>query len=293
MLMSEAQRPVVGFVGLGEQGAPIAHRIARAGYPMVLWARRPASLDSFRETDVTIADSLSELASRSDMVCLCVLDDNDVAEVLHGGLLDGLRPGALIVVNSTTKPETCRRLADEAAELSVSLIDAPVSGMARGAAEGTMAIFVGGSEADFERYAPIAHTFGTPTHVGHLGTGQIVKILNNVTGACNLVIAQDTLAIGEDLGIEREILAKALLLGSGESRFLEQFTSRGLSPVLQRDPDYFLRDWTRILGDLEAMLSAQQVAGRLVQELGRTFVARTSEYVSSPDQRASSETPDQ
>lgn len=274
----KAQSPDVnvGFVGLGEQGAPIARRILDAGYSTVLWARRPESLDPFRDTVAQFAGSLAELAELSDMVCICVLDDADVEEVLHAGLLDGLRPGAMIVVNSTTKPETCRRLAGESEVRSVRLIDAPVSGMARGASEGTMAIFVGGSREDFERYAPVARTFGTPTHVGPIGSGQIVKLLNNMTAACNLVIAQDTLAIGEQLGVDRDALAASLLAGSAGCRFLQQYTSAGFDPFFARKPEFFLRDWERILADLEGVLVGENVSGRLVEQLGRIFVDRTA-----------------
>ena len=279
--MPEGGLPVVGFVGLGEQGSPIAHRILDAGSPMVLWARRTASLDQFRSTSARLAESLGEVASRSDIVCLCVLDDGDVEEVLHGGLLDSMGPRSLIVVNSTTRPDTCRRLAAEAERRSVSLIDAPVSGMARGAVQGTMAIFVGGASPDFERYAPVARTFGTPTHVGPLGSGQIVKLLNNMTAACNLVIAQDTLAIGEELGVNRDALVSALMSGTAGCRFLEQFATSGFDPAFARNPDFFLRDWKRILADLEGVLDGARVAGRLVQDLGRVFVERTQEHVSS------------
>jgi 3-hydroxyisobutyrate dehydrogenase len=279
--MSSNELPTVGFVGLGEQGTPIAQRILSAGYPLSIWARRQAALAPFEGTSAVVASDLRDLASRCDIVCICVLDDHDVDDVVHGGLLAGLRPGSLIVVNSTTRPRTCRRLAAEAAENDVSLIDAPVTGMAQGAAEGTMAIFVGGGEDEFNRYAPIARTFGTPTHIGPLGTGQIVKLLNNTTAACNLVIAQDTLTIGAKLGIDRDVLSGALLTGSAGGRMLQRFAALGYDPVLQRDPAYFLRDWSRILTDLESVLADEHVDGLALQRLGTSFIERTSSYVSA------------
>jgi 3-hydroxyisobutyrate dehydrogenase-like beta-hydroxyacid dehydrogenase len=214
-------------------------------------------------------------------VCICVLDDHDVEEVVRGGLLGGLRPGSLIVVNSTTRPRTCRDLAARAGKHDVALIDAPVTGMAQGAVDGTMTIFVGGGKEDFDRYSPIARAFGTPIHVGPLGTGQIVKLLNNMTAACNLVIAQDTLAIGANLGIERDVLATALLAGSAGGRMLQRFVSLGFDPVLRRDPDFFLRDWSRVLGDLESVLADEQVDGMALREVGRSFIERTSSYVAA------------
>jgi 3-hydroxyisobutyrate dehydrogenase len=279
--MPGEERPVVGFVGLGEQGTPIARRILDHGYPLVIWARRQASLATFDGTGAVVAADLADLASRSDIVCVCVLNDGDVEDVLRGGIIDSLRPGGLIVVNSTTRPGTVRRLAAEAAARGLSLIDAPVSGMAHGAAAGTMAIFVGGADEDFERYAPIARTFGVPTHMGPLGSGQIVKLLNNTTAVSNLVIAQDTLAIGQALGIDRDVLAKAMMSGSAASKMFQTYLSFDYSPVLNRDPAFFLRDWSRILSDLASVLDEEHVDGRMTRRLGEMFVQRTDDAVSS------------
>jgi 3-hydroxyisobutyrate dehydrogenase len=279
--MSGEERPTVGFVGLGEQGTPIALRILDHEYPLVIWARRQASLAPFEGTAAIVAADLADLSSRSDIVCVCVLNDQDVEDVLHGGIIDSLKPSGLIVVNSTTRPGTVRRLAQEAAAHGLSLIDAPVSGMARGAAAGTMAIFVGGAHEDFERYAPIARTFGTPTHMGAIGSGQIVKLLNNTTAVCNLVIAQDTLAIGAALGIDRDVLSKAMMSGSSASKMFQTYLSFDCSPVLCRDPAFFLRDWSRILSDLASVLEEEHVDGRMTHKLGQMFVQRTDDYVSS------------
>jgi 3-hydroxyisobutyrate dehydrogenase len=278
--MAEA-KPVVGFVGLGEQGTPIAHRILGAGYPMALWARRAASFESFAGSQAEIASDLHDLGARSDIVCLCVLNDEDVIEVLEGGIMDALAPGSLIVVNSTTQPETCRRLATVAASHGSSLVDAPVSGMARGAVAGTMAIFVGGRDTDFERYAPVARTFGTPTHMGDVGTGQATKLLNNMTAVCNLVLVQDALAIGGELDIDRDVLTTALMTGSAASRFLDLYRTLDYDPVLHRNPDYFLRDWSRILSDFRSMLGGRGIDGRLIDTLGGTFIDRTRDHVTT------------
>ncbi len=99
-----------GFIGLGSQGAPMARRMADAGIPTTLWARRAESLDPFAECDVEIAGSPAELASASDVICVCVVDDAGVEQVLTAdeGVLAGCRPGTLIVIHSTVHPETCR-----------------------------------------------------------------------------------------------------------------------------------------------------------------------------------------
>lgn len=96
----------VGFIGLGSQGAPMARRIVDAGFETTLWARRPATLLPFEDTSAKRAGSPAELASVSDLVCVCVVDDADVEEVLTGGsgVLAGLRRGGVVAVHNTVPP---------------------------------------------------------------------------------------------------------------------------------------------------------------------------------------------
>jgi 3-hydroxyisobutyrate dehydrogenase-like beta-hydroxyacid dehydrogenase len=128
----------VGFIGLGSQGAPMARRIVEAGFPMTLWARRPATLEPFVETPAKIAASPAELAAECDLVCLCVVGDADVEELSFGesGLLAGMRRGGVIAVHSTVHPNTCRDIAEKASTQGISILDAPVSGGGPAAAAG-------------------------------------------------------------------------------------------------------------------------------------------------------------
>ncbi len=107
----------VGFIGLGSQGGPMARRIVEGGYDLTLWARRPATLEPFADTAAKTAQSPAELAAASDLVCLCVVGDDDVREVLAGdnGVLAGLAPGGIVAIHSTVHPDTCRELAESAA----------------------------------------------------------------------------------------------------------------------------------------------------------------------------------
>ncbi len=148
----------VGFIGLGSQGGPIARRIIGAGYPVTLWARRPATLEPFAGTSAKVSGSPAELAAASDLVCICVVSDADVEEVLagEGGVLAGLGPGGVVAVHSTIHPHTCQRLAEEAATRDVRLIDAPVSGGGPAAAEGRLLVMAGGEADTVELCRPVA-----------------------------------------------------------------------------------------------------------------------------------------
>jgi 3-hydroxyisobutyrate dehydrogenase-like beta-hydroxyacid dehydrogenase len=237
----------VGFIGLGSQGGPIARRIIDAGYPVTLWARRPATLEPYAGTPAKIAGSPAELATAADLVCLCVVADADVEEVITGsaGVLAGLRSGGVIAVHSTVHPDTCRRLAARARAQGVRLIDAPVSGGAPAAAAGHLLVMAGGDEQDVEYCRPVFATYGDPVvHLGPVGAGQVTKLLNNVLFTAHLGTAASLLGLGRDLGVDPLRLADVISHGSGNSFALERVASAGgtidriapiAGPLLRKD----------------------------------------------------------
>lgn len=237
----------LGFIGLGSQGGPMARRIVDAGYPTTLWARRSASLEPFADTAATVAGSPAELASASDLVCICVLGDADVEEVLcdDNGVLAGIQPGGAVAIHSTVHPDTCRRLAIRAAQGGVSLIDAPVSGGGDAAAARRLLVMVGGDPATLERVRPVFATYGDPIlHLGPVGAGQTAKLLNNLIFTAHLATATNLFALGRALDVEPAVLAEVLTHGSGRSFGAEMTVGMGFTvapsgpqvgPLLQKD----------------------------------------------------------
>ncbi len=210
----------IGFIGVGSQGAPMTRRIIDAGYETTLWARRSASLEPFSGTPAKIAGSPAELAAGSDLVCLCVVSDADVQEIISGqhGILAGIDEGGVIAIHSTVHPDTCRSVADNAAGHGVAVIDAPVSGGGQAAAAGNLLVMVGGETKVVERCRPVFSTYGNPVvHMGALGSGQVAKLLNNLLFTANLGAAADTFALGRSLGVEPEALAEVITRGSAHS----------------------------------------------------------------------------
>jgi 3-hydroxyisobutyrate dehydrogenase len=215
----------VGFIGLGSQGAPMARRIIEAGHETTLWARRPATLAPFEGSGAKTAGSPAELAATSDLVCLCVVDDADVEQVVTGpdGVLAGLRRGGVIVVHSTVHPDTCRRLEAPARTCGVSLVDAPVSGGGRAAEQGSLLVMAGGDPQVFAYCRPVFATYGDPVvHLGPTGSGQIAKILNNLLFTAHLGLAADALGLGAALGLDRAALGRILPHGSAASFALDR-----------------------------------------------------------------------
>jgi 3-hydroxyisobutyrate dehydrogenase-like beta-hydroxyacid dehydrogenase len=237
----------VGFIGLGSQGGPMARRIADAGYPLTLWARRPVTLEAFAGTAADVAASPAELAAASDLICVCVVGDADVEEVVTGpgGILAGLRPGGVVAVHSTVHPGTCRSLAAQVRARGADLVDAPVSGGGPAAAEGRLLVMVGGDPGTVERCRPVFGTYGDPVaHLGPVGAGQLTKLLNNVLFTANLATAASALTLAGALEVDPARLAEVISHGSGASFALDRITAAGgtldriaahAGPLLQKD----------------------------------------------------------
>jgi 3-hydroxyisobutyrate dehydrogenase len=207
----------VGFIGLGSQGGPMAERIAAAGYPLTVWARRPEALDPFVAAGATAAGSVAALGAACDVIGVCVLDDAGVATICDA-LIPAMRPGGLLLIHSTILPESCERLASRCAERGLAFLDAPVSGGGPGAAAGTLTVMCGGEADAFARAMPVLETFGKIiVHLGPAGSGQRAKIVNNALLAANMGLAHAALAAGEALGIERKALGELVKASSGRS----------------------------------------------------------------------------
>ncbi|MCX8560805.1 NAD(P)-dependent oxidoreductase [Mycolicibacterium mucogenicum] len=220
----------VGFIGLGSQGAPMARRIVAAGYPLTLWARRPVSVEPFADTAAKVVETPAELAAVSDLVCVCVVGDDDVRQVLEGddGVLAGLAPGCVIAIHSTVHPDTCRELAETAAAKGVSVIDAPVSGGGPAAAEGRLLVMIGGDPDVVARCRPVFATYADPiVHLGGVGSGQVTKLLNNLLFTAHIATAKSTLDLGAALGVPVDRLAEVITQGSANSFALGRIAQFG------------------------------------------------------------------
>ncbi|MBL7502731.1 NAD(P)-dependent oxidoreductase [Frankia sp. CNm7] len=251
----------VGFIGLGSQGAPMARRIVEDGYPLTLWARRPASLEPFADTTARFAATPAELGTSSDVVCVCVVGDADVEDVLlrPDGVLAGMAPGGLVAIHSTVHPDTCHRVAYEAAKREIAVIDAPVSGGGGAAARRALLVMVGGADEDVARCRPMLETFAGPLiHLGPLGSGQLAKALNNFVFTAQVTAALETFAFADALGMDRAAVAQVLAHGSGGSRAsailaASGFNTAGLrqaAPLLRKDVSIML-DVARASGAAE------------------------------------------
>jgi 3-hydroxyisobutyrate dehydrogenase-like beta-hydroxyacid dehydrogenase len=243
----------VGFIGLGSQGAPMARRIVDEGHELTIWARRPESLEPFADTRATVAATPADVGRASDVVGVCVVADDDVEDVLlrADGVLAGMSRDGVVAIHSTIHPETCRRLADAAAEHGVAIVDAPVSGGGGAAAERKLLVMVGGADDDVARCGPVFDTFGDPViHLGPLGSGQMAKLLNNLVFTAQVGMAAETYAFAERLGVDRGALAEVLAHGSGGTRAAAILAASGFDPTGLRGAAPLLRKDVGIMLDV-------------------------------------------
>lgn len=218
----------VGFVGLGDQGAPIAGRIAD-NFDTVVWARREAPLEPFRGK-ATIAATPAEVGESVDVLGSCLFDGPANDEVLFGpnGAATTMKPGGIIIVHSTVLPGEVLELNQKAAERGLRLVDAPVSGGGYKAAAGELVVMLGGDEATVDEVRPIISTFSNlMVYLGGVGAGQQAKLINNTLLVSNAAVAADAFAIADQLGLNREGLAQILTNGSGRSFGAQMVSAAG------------------------------------------------------------------
>lgn len=219
----------VGFIGLGIMGGPMAANLLKAGFPLTVWNRTAAKMEPLAERGATAAGSPAEVAALSDVIFTCVTASRDVEEVVLGarGVVEGVRPGSLVVDCSTIAPETARQLHTRLKAHGVGFVDAPVSGGDVGARAGTLAVMVGGERADFERALPLLEAIGRRiVHVGPPGAGQVVKLCNQVAGGLNLLAMAEALTLCRRSGVDPAKMLEVVSAGAAGSWMLEHLGPR-------------------------------------------------------------------
>lgn len=217
----------IGFIGLGNMGRPMARHLIVAGHDVTVHdVRSEAALDHLR-LGARWVDSAAACAAGADVLITMLPTPRIVEDVLlRAGAARALAPGSLWIDMSTSTPAAADRVAGEVLDArGVRRLDAPVSGMARGAEAGTLQIFAGGDAADFRAALPLFEVLGDPgkiLHVGAAGHGYTVKLMINLLWFCHLVAASEVLAMGVKAGVELGVLRSALLAGPAASHFLEQ-----------------------------------------------------------------------
>jgi len=267
--MSEApqERDAVGFVGLGMMGHGIAKNIVEKGYPLSVMAHRNrAPVEDLVGRGATEVATLAEMAARSKVVFLCVTGSPEVEAAVRGpdGLAAKLAPGSVVVDCSSSDPTSTTRLAAELQEKGVAFADAPLSRTPKEAWEGTLDTMVGAEDAVFERLKPLLETWaGKIVHIGGIGDGHRMKLLNNFISLGYGALYAEALALADRVGISADRFDSVIRGGRMDCGFYQTF----MKFTLEGDRDAHKFSLANAFKDLRYLESMANGAG-LVNPLG-------------------------
>ncbi|PXY33317.1 NAD(P)-dependent oxidoreductase [Prauserella endophytica] len=215
----------LGFVGAGRMGAPMVERLLARGHEVRVLARSAGRADALAAAGATPVGSVAEVGTGAEVVLVCLFDDEQVREVCLGGdLTAGMADGSVLVVHTTGSPRTV----EEIAARGTTVVDAPVSGGPHDIAAGRLTLFAGGADDAVARVRPVLGAYGDPVlHVGGLGAGQRVKLVNNALFAAHIGLLGEAVRLAGQLGVAEEDLLGALSHGSAASRALAGAVARG------------------------------------------------------------------
>src|SRR6201998_4030912 len=207
---------VIGFIGLGIMGRPMAKNLLKAGYQLVVHSRSRPPVDDVVASGAKAAGSPRDVASQCDVLITMLPNSPDVELVALGknGIIEGARSGLIYVDMSTISPIVSQKVAQALEAKGVRMLDAPVSGGEKGAIDGALSIMVGGENADFDAALPVFQAMGkTITHLGPLGAGGFTKLANQIIVAVNLTALGEALTLARKAGLGRALKSTASRAG--------------------------------------------------------------------------------
>jgi len=209
----QASLPVIGFIGVGVMGGPMACNLLKAGYPVIVSDLNPAQLERCTAAGATAADNAETLVRQSQIILTSLPSSAVFVEVAEMVLLPHAQPGQIFIDMGTTEAGETRRLAANFSQKQASLLDAPVSGGQTGAEAGTLYIFVGGEAAVAEQCRPLLERLGRPERVvycGPSGSGQIVKGVNQLALGLGVAAYLEAMAFGVRAGVDLNTIVQAV-----------------------------------------------------------------------------------
>jgi 3-hydroxyisobutyrate dehydrogenase len=215
----------IGYIGLGNMGGALARRL-QLTHPLFVYDLDAIARQRAAETGAIPCATAAELGARCEMILLCLPKSEHVHSVVFGetGLAASLRPGMLIIDQTTGHPAATREMARELAARRIDLIDAPVSGGVQGAAAGTISIMVGATPTQFVRASPILESISPNVlHVGDVGTGHAMKLVNNLISGAQRALTFEGMSLAAKNGVDPRKAAEVLLAGGARNAFMEKF----------------------------------------------------------------------
>ena len=218
--------PVIGFIGLGLMGKPMALNLRKKGYDLIIHNRSRSAVEALVSAGAAPAGSPAEVARAARVIITMLPDGPDVERVMEddNGVFRAMSKNTVIVDSSTIAPAIARRLAGRAKELGASFLDAPVSGGEIGAIDGTLTFMVGGDATSLDSVREVLSAMGKPekiVHVGDSGAGQICKVCNQIVLGGTMSVVAEAIALSRKAGVDPMKVRAALMGGFAQSRVLE------------------------------------------------------------------------
>ena len=227
----------IGFIGIGLMGQHMARRVLLGGYPLTIWNRTKDKARPLLEAGAAWADSPRAVAQVSDMVITMVTDSAAAEQVAcgPGGVLEGVHPGLVLIDMSSITPETSRAIAKRAAACGVAMLDAPVTGAPRVAADGKLGIMVGGPRETFEHCRPLLQTMGVKiVYAGLSGMGSTLKLVNNLILGVAIHASAEALVLATKAGLDPQAVIEITSVGGARTGAMEtrgpRMVKRDFSP---------------------------------------------------------------
>ena len=218
--------PTIGFIGLGAMGEPMVANLLNAGFRVVSYVNRSREgMDRLAPQGLVEVANARELGEQSDFVMCCVFDEPQNDQALRGdeGAIGAMKPGSVVLLMSTISPGYCQTLAVEAAENEVSVLDCPLSGLVRGAIDGTLSLMIGGTEADVARCTDVLAPVGNIMHCGEIGSGQVMKLANNAISLSTFSLLLELRDLVSTYGMDLDNFMSILNRSTGRSFVSENF----------------------------------------------------------------------
>ena len=237
----------IGFIGLGAMGAPMAKHLLKAGYRLSVFDLNPQPMTELKAVGAVEAGSAAAAALEADVIITVLPACEEVKAAVLGakGVLEAAKSGAVLIDMSSIAPHTSRLVAEEAQARGIKFMDAPVSGGTIAAENGTLTIMVGGDKELLEEHRGILEAMGkTIYHVGGIGMGETIKMINQVLVGINILAIAEAFVLGTKLGAEPEVLYDVIRKSAGNSFLIDH-----------RVPDYILKgDFTQPGFSLDLLL---------------------------------------
>lgn len=213
----------IGVIGVGAMGRPLVKRLKSRGFDVAAYVRRDETKVELDAMGVTLEPSVTALAKGRDFIVIYVYTDEQARKVvLEDGLIEAMEPGAMLIIHTTASPRTVQDIGARGEQTGVRVVDAGGSWGPDCVALGTMTLMVGGTAEDVARCMPVFETYAYPIHhMGPLGAGMEMKLINNAVLGAHLRVASEVLRIGRDLGLDTYRLLRGLTYCTGGSTAMQ------------------------------------------------------------------------